>query len=558
MSMHSPRKVPTGSRDSQLGRYVYSPAMFSSTRKQTRPRISNPGSASIHSLDGDSLLHIFYLSRPSVFKVDLYGGFLWDWNDERWWYKAAQVCRRWRHLVLGSASHLGLCLVCTPGTPVTDMLAHSPPFPLIIQHRNPNRQLTAEDEKGIMHALQHRDRVRRIHLRLPVQSLQKLITALDGEFPSLEFLHISAQTKHDSSLALPPQLEAPHLRNLCLTHFASPIGSPLLSTTTGLVILSLEWIHPSTYPHPNDFLRQLLLLPQLEEIDIGFRSAIPSRDIEEQLLHTPVVQRVTLPNLRVFSFNLRVFSFMGISAFLEALLPRLTTPLLETFRVRFFNQPSLSVQFLLHFMTTAEKLRFSEAGFLFYHEGVAMFLYPHVGPQVENVSIMLPCSHLDWQVSFAAHISNVLSPLLSKVVDLTLDYREHGLSSEPHNQADYTQWVELLESFRNVGTLRVHKGLVGELSRALQPDRELPLEVLPELKVLVCPTGIVDDKTFASFIHEREVTGRPVSLVELTFPVGNYPYEFPASTGISHVEPDPGPLTTMPSIRHGGWPGVVL
>jgi hypothetical protein len=77
------------------------------------------------------------------------------WGHKRWWYKVAHVCQRWRHLILGSASYLGLCLVCTIGTPVTDMLAHSPPLPVIIDHVYEHRHhhMTAEDEKGITLAL---------------------------------------------------------------------------------------------------------------------------------------------------------------------------------------------------------------------------------------------------------------------------------------------------------------------------------------------------------------------------------------------------------------------
>jgi hypothetical protein len=56
--------------------------------------------------------------------------------------------------------------------------------------------LTPEDEEGIILALQHRDRVRRIRIRKPVSILQKLIIALDGEFPILEFLLIEHQRYH--------------------------------------------------------------------------------------------------------------------------------------------------------------------------------------------------------------------------------------------------------------------------------------------------------------------------------------------------------------------------
>src|SRR5579863_5673416 len=140
---------------------------FFSTCQQTLPRFRRPPRTSIHILDDISLLQIFSLYRPNGLERDQYDRFKWDiWDRERWWYKLVQVCQRWRRIILASPSHLGLCLLCTPGTPVADMLAHSPPFPLVIDYYHPNHDLTTEDEEGIMLALQHRNRVQRICLRL--------------------------------------------------------------------------------------------------------------------------------------------------------------------------------------------------------------------------------------------------------------------------------------------------------------------------------------------------------------------------------------------------------
>jgi hypothetical protein len=51
---------------------------------------------SIHNLDDDSLLNVFYICRPSVFEENEYGDIqLGEVVGERWWYKCAQVCRRW-------------------------------------------------------------------------------------------------------------------------------------------------------------------------------------------------------------------------------------------------------------------------------------------------------------------------------------------------------------------------------------------------------------------------------------------------------------------------------
>ena len=109
------------------------------------------------------------------------------WDLGRWWYRLAHVCQRWRNLILGSASYLRLSFVCTNGTPVQDMLAHFPPLPLTIDYGDEDG-ITAEDEEGILLALEQRHRVRHLRLVIPVQSLQNLATAIDEEFPVLEYL----------------------------------------------------------------------------------------------------------------------------------------------------------------------------------------------------------------------------------------------------------------------------------------------------------------------------------------------------------------------------------
>jgi hypothetical protein len=408
------------------------------------------------------------------------------------------------------------------------MLAHSPPLPLIIDHNHPNHDLTAEDEEGIVLALQHRDRVRRIRLEMPVASLQKVITAIDDRFPVLEFLDIAPPAKHNTRLILPSTFEAPHLRYLRLCHLASPIGSRLIVTAVGLVRLFLGWIHPSTYPHPNHLLQPLSLLPQLEELVIGFSSPVPNRDLERQLLNTPIITHATLPNLHEFVF-------LGVSDYLEALLPHMTTPGLEALAIHFFNQLRFSVPHLLQFMMTTENIRLDSAEFVFYYRAVSVFVFSPVGSRLVNLYVGVTCGHLDWQVSSITQIFNILSPLLSTVMDLTLVHGVHTLSSEGHNQADRTLWRELLSSFRNVKTLRVHEGLVGEVFRSLQLDGEPPLELLPELNELICPRGSHDNRTFAAFIHEREVAGQPINLIEEAFPVGRIKYQFATSSGLVYV-----------------------
>src|SRR5712675_2443311 len=292
-----------------------------------------PNGTLIHILDQDSLLHIFYLCRPVLLdaseteNIRIFQGGVW--TRERWWYKLAQVCRRWRYLILGSANHLGLSLVCSRGTPVARMLENSPPLPLIIDHVYHSDSISTEDEEGMMLALQHHHRVRRIRLRISVPNLQKVIAALGNEFPVLEWLYIQPPVKQDRSLVLPESFRAPRLRHLKLSSFAFPTGSPLLTTAVGLVTLSLDHISPSVYSHPNDLVHRLSQMPQLETLGIAFHSPVPNRDVKQELLHKPLTTHATLPNLRWFVFK-------GASAYLEALLSCMTAPLLAKLQVGFF------------------------------------------------------------------------------------------------------------------------------------------------------------------------------------------------------------------------------
>jgi hypothetical protein len=394
------------------------------------------------------------------------------------------------------------------------MLAHSPSLPLIINYLDLNHDIaiTAEEEEGIILALQHRDRVRCIRLRKPIPMLQKLIKALDGEFPILELLLIEHQqyprprSEHDPNLNFPVTFRAPHLRNLVLMNFAISIESPILTAIENLAVLSLVGIPASAYFHPGALLQRLSLMPQLETLGISFNTYYPSRDIEQQLLHTPITTHVTLPNLRWLAFQ-------GTSAYLEALLPWVTIPLLEKFQVYFFNRMTYSIPHLQQFVSSAGKLRIKTAMVMFLMDYLDVRAYPHKGSRAFTLNMELGGRHLDWQVVSAAQVFCAFRKALSAVEDLTLKYDRYGISPEWSNNADRTHWRELLGSFRNVKILFVDGGLVGQLSRALQPgEGESPTEPLPELQELAYSGSGDTGDAFTPFIQARQNAGHPVAL----------------------------------------------
>src|SRR5260221_8020043 len=174
------------SEESQCVEYV---SLFCCVDLPLKLTCDRPCRTSIHILDDNSLLNIFSLYRQLLLddlklesQLVVFGGY--GWEREHWWCKLVHVCRRWRYLILGSANHLSLCLRCTDGTPVADMLANSPPLPIIIDYVcfDSYCGITSKDERNILLALLHRDRVRRIRLAIPMENLEDIIVAMDNEF----------------------------------------------------------------------------------------------------------------------------------------------------------------------------------------------------------------------------------------------------------------------------------------------------------------------------------------------------------------------------------------
>ena len=77
-------------------------------------------------------------------------------------------------------------------------------------------------------------------------------------------------------------------------------------------------------------------MPQLETFVIGFLFAVPNREVERQLAHTPVITPVTLSNLRHFRSQ-------GVPTYLKENSHRINDPRLEKLEIYFFSQLAFSV-----------------------------------------------------------------------------------------------------------------------------------------------------------------------------------------------------------------------
>jgi hypothetical protein len=251
-------------------------------------------------------------------------------------------------------------------------------------------------------------------------------------------------------------------------------------------------------------------MPQLEILSIFyFAQDVPNRDVERQLMPTPIITHVTLPNLRSFLFR-------AVGAYSEAVLSRIVAPRLEYFQICYIKQLTFSVPQLVQFMGRAENLRFDRANFGFYSERVYMEVNsPDTNMPMSTFSVNVDCRHLRWQVSSVAQIFNAFGQIFSTVEHLTLGHDVQSRSSQEHNEVDRAEWRKLLRSFSNVKTLHIDDGLVGELSRCLRfEDGEYPLELLPELQELTYRGRSNAGDAFTPFVDVRRNAGCPVTLIK--------------------------------------------
>jgi hypothetical protein len=277
-------------------------------------------------------------------------------------------------------------------------------------------------------------------------------------------------------------------------------------TAMGIVTLSIFMRQPSTYFQPNTLVEWISFMPQLDTLLISFLSPVPNRYVGRQLTHTPLMTQVTLPNLRSFGFR-------GVSAYLEAVVHRITAPRLEKLAVQFFKQLTFSVPRLVQFMNTTENLRFDSSKVVFSGNEVYAKLYREED-EAYVLSVSVFCWHLDWQVSFVAQFFDSRGQIFPAVEKLALYHKVHNRSSEEHNHVDHAEWHKLLRSFNNVKNLRVEDGLAEKLSRSLLLDNgELPPGLLPELQELTYSGNDNTGDAFTPFIDARLKAGLPVNLV---------------------------------------------
>src|SRR5216683_6161564 len=194
--------------------------------------LSGTGRLSINILPDDVLLEIFdhYVILPRINLRD---------RPVDAWHKLVHVCQRWRYVVFDSPRRLDLRLLCTDGTPITNMLDIWPALPIVISAYYP---FPASGVINIISALQQHNRVCTIDIYIwsVPNSLLKEFAAMQEPFPALT--ELSLQSLSENAPVLPDSFlggSAPRLQNLFLWGITFPALPKLLLSTHDLVTLRL-------------------------------------------------------------------------------------------------------------------------------------------------------------------------------------------------------------------------------------------------------------------------------------------------------------------------------
>ena len=421
-----------------------------------------------------------------------------------------------------SPTRLGITLVCNSRTPVADVLANSPLLPLVIYWGNPGTLDTEESVKNIHLALHHRERVRRIKLRLPESSLKDVFASMEGDFPTLETLQLYCSSTSNFDAKLPSTFRAPNIRNLQmsdLTLLAPEQPSAFLSSSTSIVSLSLEEIISDL--SPARLVEHLSLMPNLKILKIS---------LVRRVSHATARARST------FNTVLEELQYHGNTDYFEGFAALISAPLLKKLSISFTNNfikiisnlltsdpvtgphysyrppPSpVTFRYLPTLISEATDLRFHFAR-VRCRDGCSIAMDHNelwTGRAAFELKFNLGRYEAAGDLRLAAQICCLLAPMPSTVQSLLV---EDGVNIDYDLRIPHKAWYDLFRPFDNVKTLRVAGRFGDELNKSLQPDGNeatVPT-LLPRLEEIV---RYGSDNEFAAFVETRRVAGSPVRVV---------------------------------------------
>jgi hypothetical protein len=340
--------------------------------------------------------------------------------------------------------------------------------------------------------------------------IKSIIDAIQVPFLALECIQITSVNPGE-----PPVVgtflggSAPLLKEIDLQAVAIPFPAlrRLLLSTNNLVDLYLVNIPKPCYFSPDALVTILSDLASLKRLRVRFRP--PTSRLTQSTPPQPPLERSILSSLTDLSFY-------GASEYLEKFVSRIDLPALTFVSIKLFNQLIFDIPQLCQFFSRVGGLEsFTEVN-LTPAEKVAIVFFQRKGKRLLHrlkCYISIPCTQLDWQLSFATQIFSQLAFLPSNARAFILHKR---LSmSAGKEDVDPAQWLELFHLLSHVSEIRVDfEKLVPNVVEALV-SADMTTGMLPDLTSLVLTGYRKSPPVIAAarqFVATRKRAGRSVSL----------------------------------------------
>ena len=427
------------------------------------------------------------------------------------WHRLVHVCRRWRSLVFASPHRLDLRLVYTFKLPARGKKALEswPTLPIAIWYpwqSDASRYLA--DENNVSFALRHPDRIREINLFLTSSLLLKLGAQVLSSFPALEYLRLESPNPTTSS-ALPVGFlggSTPRLRDIHLTGIAFPTLPLLLLSTRDLVSLRLDMVSGRGYFSPEALSTGLSMTTQLKSLRIHFLPLASNIFRDTGSAGRPLKASAVLPTLSEFDF-------CGDNAYLEDLISRLDTPVLERLYVTFFKASTLQTLQLSQFISLTKSLASPQQMFILLSGDeiwvVNQFQFQLPLPSQCQFRLKIIPEELGLHIPLPQILTR-LSALLSGVQRLDMKALYQWSPWLDLDEMDSVRWLDFFHHLKSVIRLKVDDMFAPSIGLALeQIPEEMVQTVLPalhDLHVERCQRH----EPFQKFAEARQFSGRPL------------------------------------------------
>jgi hypothetical protein len=429
---------------------------------------------------------------------DFYMGEEPEGEDIEAWHTLVHVCRNWRNVVFGSPRRLNLQLYCRARTPVREKLEVWPLLPIIIKVYS----VDTWDNGNIIAALEHNDRICQLAIfDIPSSETEIALTALQRPFPELTYLLLD----FPEAPVVPASFlggSAPGLQTLCLDRIPFPALPNLLLSAIHLVDLDIRRIPHSGYITPEAMVTALSVLTKLESLQIGFESPRSRPDSDPRT--RPFPKRTLLPVLTLLWFK-------GVSEYLEDLVARIDTPLLDNLTITYYHQLIFDYPQLTQFIRRTPKFKVPDEAHLTFSYYDVMVALPRTVTFDGVLKLRISCSQPDWQLS---SVSQVCSSSFPQALIPTVE--RLYIRSDSHWQDDIEngQWLELCYPFISMKDLYISSGFTPCITPVLKElVRERVTEVFPALQTLFLekppPPGPVHE-TIEQFVAARRLAGHPI------------------------------------------------